>query len=147
MALESDKILTVLAGHENRHQNRGFAVLCLIFGKVWLNLSVEGATTDTPGGRPPLPRRPCATDNVDFLAPFQLGPGWGRERTSPTVTTVTLKSENLGGLVLLEPRGHDKLPPAASQPSRPSRPGVPLRLPPALGPNDAVARGQLGPAP
>lgn len=34
-----------------------------------------------------------------------------------------------------------------SPPARPGRLGVPPRLPPALGPNDAAARGQLGPAP
>ncbi|XP_052571362.1 uncharacterized protein C1orf127 homolog [Peromyscus californicus insignis] len=60
------------------------------------------------------------------------------------VATTVSKCGNPKGQALLEPRGRDKLPPTAS---RPSRLGVPLRLPPALGPNDAAARGQPGPAP
>lgn len=67
----------MLVEHEHRHQNSYLAVLVLILGKVWLKLGVEGATTATPGGRPPLPRRPCATDNVDDFPPLSTGPRVG----------------------------------------------------------------------
>lgn len=46
-------------------------------------------------------------------------------------------SQSLKGPAPLEPRGRDRLPARSSA----------ARLPPALGPNDAAARGQLGPAP
>lgn len=118
--------------HEYRHQNGDPAVLVLILGKIWLNSGVEGATTATPGGQAAASQKAMRDrQRWVFFSAFQLGPGWGLEGPSPMVTTVIPKSDNLQGLGRLGPRGRHTLPPAASQPSRP---GVPLRLPPALRP-------------